>query len=90
MNLTLRTPYDTSIVMYEHDLKQEDMYRLSSGLDIDSSDWVDLIRSDVDESVILPMLPEKSKNVFANATAAIILISVSDYNKLMQRTQPLI
>lgn len=82
-DLTLRTPYDTSIVMYEHDLKQEDMYRLSSGLDIESSDWVELIRSDVDESVIFPMLPEKSKNVFANATASIVLISVSDYNKLM-------
>lgn len=83
-NLAVRTPYDTSVFLYQHDLSDEDLEQVLNTLDIQEEAWIDIYLSDINSTALLPYMTDKAKEEFIHANSSITLISMSDYNELMQ------
>lgn len=83
-NLAVRTPYDTSVILYEHDLNTEDLKRITSNVAISEEAWIDIYLSDINSTALLPYMSDKAKEDFMHANSSIVLISLNDYNELMR------
>lgn len=83
-NLEARTPYDTSVVLYQHDLKSENIRQITSNMDISDESWIDIYLSDINSAALLPYMTDKAKEEFIHANSSIALISMNDYNELMR------
>lgn len=83
-NLQARIPYDTSIILYQHDLKNENIKQLANNLNISSESWIDVYQSDAHNTDLFPYMTQQAKQDFLHTAASIMLISTDDYNELMR------